>query len=123
MPADDPEQYLVKCPKCGCEDLYLRKDFPRLVALAIVIGAGLSFITLAGNPRTFAAGLWVLLGSALLLLIGYLVAGKYTVCYRCRAAFYDSPNNPNHHGHDPAIAEKYPPPLPATGISKDEDDS
>jgi len=106
------QQHLAKCPKCGCEDLYLRKDFPKIVGLAIAAGAGLSFLTLAGNPRTFAASLWVLLGSAFLLLIVFLTAGRYTTCYRCRAEFHDNPPNPNHHTFDPAIAQKYPPPLP-----------
>jgi hypothetical protein len=37
----------------------------------------------------------------------YLVVGKMTVCYRCRAEFRDAPINPDHEGFDLAVAEKY----------------
>lgn len=107
------EQILDKCPKCGCEDLFLRRDFPRLVGLAILVGAAISFLTLAGNPRTLVAGVWVLVGSALLILMVYLTAGRFTICYRCRAEFHDHSINRLHRGYDPAIAQKYPPPLPS----------
>lgn len=113
MKPSPPTHPLDRCPKCGCEDLFVRKDLPRLVALAILVGSVICFLTLAANPRTMIAGVWVLVGSAVLLLIVYLTAGRYTVCYRCRAEFHDQLPNPNRLRFDPLIAGKYPPPLPS----------
>jgi hypothetical protein len=107
------EQQLEKCPKCGCEELFVRRELPRLLVLAIVVGAVISFLTLCSNPATRVAGMWVLAGSALLVLIVYLTAGWYTVCYRCRAEFHDHAANRMHRSYDRIIARKYPPPLPA----------
>ncbi|MCC6423699.1 MAG: hypothetical protein IT447_09505 [Phycisphaerales bacterium] len=107
------EQQLDKCPKCSCGDLFVRRDFPRLLGLAIIVGAVISFLALASNPRTLAAGVWVLVGSAFLVLVVYLTAGWYTVCYRCRAEDHDHPANRIHHGFNRDIARKYPPPLPS----------
>ena len=79
----------------------------RELGLAIVATAGVAFLVLAANPRTFRWGLYVLLAATLLDAALYFVVGKVTVCYRCRAEFRDVPVNPEHEGFDLAIGEKY----------------
>lgn len=100
------EQYLIQCPKCGCKDLFVRKDFPQKLGLAIVAAAAAAFLALAAQPRTFWIGACVLAAAAIVDAVLYLVVGKVTVCYRCREEFR-GPANPKHEGFELAIGEKY----------------
>jgi hypothetical protein len=102
-----PSGAIDACPACGCSDLFIRKDFPQKVGLAIVIVAALSFLALAANPRTFYIGVWVLVAAAVVDAVVYLFVGKVTVCYRCRGEFRDVPLNPAHEAFELAVAEKY----------------
>jgi hypothetical protein len=102
-----PGQPLNSCPKCGCTDLFVRKDFPQKLGLAIVVVAALTFLALASRPRYFYLGALVLVVAAFVDAIIYLMVGKVTVCYRCRAEFRDVPINSEHEGFELAIAEKY----------------
>ena len=98
---------LKECPKCGCRDLFVRKDFPQKVGLAVVVAAGLVFVVLAARPRTFYLGVWVLVGAAVADAGLYFLVPRVTTCYRCRADFRGAPINPEHHGFELATAEKY----------------
>ena len=98
---------LESCPKCGCADLFVRKDFPQKLGLAIVVGASLTFLVLASRPRYFYVGALVLVVAVIVDAIIYLLVGKVTVCYRCRAEFRGAPINPAHEGFELAVAEKY----------------
>lgn len=103
----DPPQPLHACPACGCRDLFIRKDFPQRVGLAIVVVAAIAFLVLAANPRTFYIGVWVLVAAAAIDAALYFFVGKVTVCYRCRGEFRGAPLNPEHEGFELSIAEKY----------------
>lgn len=98
---------LSACPKCGCTDLFVRKDFPQKLGLAIVVVAAVTFLALASRPRYFYLGALVLVAAVVIDAAIYLFVGKVTVCYRCRAEFRNVPVNPEHEGFDLAIAEKY----------------
>jgi cell division protein FtsW (lipid II flippase) len=100
-------EVLTTCPKCGCRDLFLRKDFPQKLGLAIVIIAGVSFIILAAQPRWFYLGALVLVAAAVIDAGLYLLVPTITVCYRCRGEFRDVQRNPQHRGFELATAEKY----------------
>ena len=95
------------CPHCGCRDLFIRKDFPQKIGLAIVAGSALAFLILAIWPRTFVYGVWVLVGATIVDAALYAFVPKVTVCYRCRAEFRRVPLNPRHTGFQLAVAEKY----------------
>ncbi|HVT89884.1 MAG TPA: hypothetical protein VHD56_13605 [Tepidisphaeraceae bacterium] len=97
---------LETCPKCGCRDLFIRKNFPQRIGLAIVALAGSIFIVLAAWRQTFWIGAMVLLGAAIIDAVLYAFVPKITVCYRCRAEFH-GPINPVHHGFELAVGEKY----------------
>lgn len=103
-PADVP---LAACPACGCSDLFVRKDFPQKLGLLIVVAAGVGFLVLAFDRRTFYLGVLVLLLATLIDALLYWFVPKLTVCYRCRAEFRDVPINPAHEGFELAVAEKY----------------
>jgi hypothetical protein len=98
---------LEACPTCGCTDLFVRKDFPQKLGLAIVVFAAVTFLVLASRPRYFYLGALVLVAAVVLDAAIYLFVGRVTVCYRCRAEFRDVPLNPRHEGFELAIAEKY----------------
>jgi hypothetical protein len=95
------------CPACGCRDLFVRKDFPQKLGLAVVIGAGVLFLVLAARPATFFLGVWVLVASVLGDGVLFFFVPKITVCYRCRAEFRGRPLNPTHGPFELAVAEKY----------------
>src|SRR4051794_32368690 len=97
---EEPTSFLTTCPKCGCRDLFVRKDFPQKMGLAIVVIAGVSFLLLAAWPRTFYLGVMVLAASVGVDLVIYFLVGKVTVCYRCRAEFREVPLNPEHEGFE-----------------------
>ena len=98
---------LKSCPACGCRDLFIRKDFPQKVGLAVVVVAGMAFLILAARPATFYIGVWVLVVSVLVDGVLFFFVPKITVCYRCRAEFRGRPLNPRHGPFELAVAEKY----------------
>jgi hypothetical protein len=98
---------LTTCPRCGCHDLFVRKDFPQKLGLFIVLAAGVAFLFLVARPRTFAWGIGVLIAATAADALLYWFVPRLTVCYRCRAEFRDVPINPGHHGFDLAVGEKY----------------
>lgn len=102
--SDEP---LSVCPKCGCRDLFIRKDFPQKLGLSIVIVAAIAFLVLAASRQNFYLGAIVLISAAIIDAALYWFVPKITVCYRCRGEFRDRPLNPEHEGFELAIAEKY----------------
>jgi hypothetical protein len=98
---------LTTCPACGCRDLFVRKDFPQKLGLAVVILAGAGFLILAARPATFFIGVWVLAASVVADGVLFFFVPKVTVCYRCRAEFRGRPLNPAHGPFELAVAEKY----------------
>ena len=98
---------LTVCPACGCRDLFVRKDFPQKIGLAIVAAAAIAFLALAAKRETFYLGVWVLVIAAAIDAVLYALVPKVTVCYRCRAEFRDRPINPEHEGFELALGEKY----------------
>jgi hypothetical protein len=101
------QELLTACPNCGCTDLFIRKDFPQKLGLAIVIIAALTFLVLASRPRWFYLGAAVLVAAVVIDALAYLLVGRVTVCYRCRTEFRNIPVNPQHGGFELATAEKY----------------
>lgn len=100
------DQPLQTCPKCGCRDLFVRKDFPQRLGLTVVVVAAVSFLVLAAWRQLFWIGALVLLAAVIVDAVLYLWVPKITVCYRCRAEFR-GPLNPAHEGFDLSVGEKY----------------
>ena len=102
-----PAEAIKTCPKCGCRELFVRKDFPQKLGLGLVVAAGVTFLVLAASRGTFYLGVWVLLAAALIDGVLYVMVPKVTVCYRCRAEVRGIPLNPQHGPFELAVAEKY----------------
>lgn len=96
---------ITVCPMCDCREFFLRKDFPQVIGLTIVIVAGLLSIWFL---RENAAIAYAILATAAAIDAGlYFLFPKVTVCYRCRSEFRGIPLNSAHEGFDLATAEKY----------------
>lgn len=93
------------CAVCGCTEMFIRKDFPQRIGLLIVVVFGLAAIY---HFRTSVVMGWAILTAAGLLdLAIYLVVGRVTTCYACRAEYRKCRLNPAHDGFDLATSEKY----------------
>jgi hypothetical protein len=101
------EKPLEACPKCGCPDLFIRKDFPQRLGLGLVVVAGIAFVILAAWRASFYLGALILCAAAVIDAILFAIVPRITVCYRCRAEFRDVPVNPEHSGFELAVGEKY----------------
>ena len=99
--------FLTACPHCGCRDLFIRKDFPQRLGLAIVVVAGVAFLVLAASRQRFYLGVIVLIAAAAIDALLYWFVPRITVCYKCRSEFRDVPVNPEHEGFELAVGEKY----------------
>jgi len=107
MNADEPAKPLTNCPRCGCREFFVRKDFPQKLGMSIVVVAGVTFLVLAASRQLFYLGALVLLAAVGVDVVLYTLVPKMTVCYRCRTEFRGVPLNPEHGGYDLAVGEKY----------------
>ncbi len=94
-----------QCAICGCRELFIRKDFPQRLGVAIVIVFG----AVAIYCFTFSVlAAWAVLAGAVLLdLLIYFWLGRVTTCYACRAEYRKCALNLAHEGFDLATSEKY----------------
>ena len=94
-----------RCVACGGRELFVRKDFPQRLGLAVVIVFGLAAIYYF-NKSVLTS--WSILATAVLIdLVVYFLVGKCTTCYACRAEYRKCTLNPAHEGFDLATSEKY----------------
>jgi hypothetical protein len=99
---------LRSCCWCGTEDLYLQKDFPQGLGLAIVI-VGFAISTVFWYYEKPIPAYLVLLASALLDMALYTRVPDVTICYRCLGQYRGAGSNPGgrYQGFDLAIGERY----------------
>jgi hypothetical protein len=103
--ARDPAGRMTACPVCDCRELFLRKDFPPLIGLSIVVVAGMLSIWFLRQNTAIAYA--ILLAAAVIDAVLYVLFPRVTVCYRCRAEFRGVPVSDAHAGFDLATQEKY----------------
>ena len=94
-----------QCAVCQGRELFIRKDFPQRLGAAIVVVFGLA--ALYAFTFNVLVG-WSILAAAVVIdLLIYIVIGKVTTCYACRAEYRKGNLNPSHEGFDLATSEKY----------------
>ncbi|HEX5038065.1 MAG TPA: hypothetical protein VFX30_12980 [bacterium] len=96
--SENPEEMLDSCRSCGAKDLYLQKDFPRKIAIPIVIVAALLV------PWTYGASLIV---AAVIDFVIFRKTKWMSVCYKCRVEYRGFRNNPKHKEFDRHLDELY----------------
>ena len=97
---------LRRCPVCACRELYVRKDFPHLVGLAMVVATAAVALFMFASGRVLG-GMAVLGGVALTDMLLFPLTNRCLVCYRCRSEFRRVAIPRNHPGWDLATGEKY----------------
>jgi uncharacterized protein (DUF983 family) len=99
---------LRACPLCATEDLYIQKDFPQGLGLAIVAAAILASTVFWYLDRPIPA-LGILLLSALVDMVLYHRVGEVTICYRCLSQYRGNGSNPDRRflPFDLAVGERY----------------
>jgi hypothetical protein len=102
------EGSLRACAWCGTEDLYLQKDFPQGLGLAIVI-VGFAISTVFWYYEMPIPAYLVLLASALLDMVLYYKVPDVTICYRCLGQYRGAGAKPagRFGPFDLAIGERY----------------
>jgi hypothetical protein len=103
-PAADGQ--LAACAACGNPELYRKKDFPHRLGLALLAASCLAFLAANLIYRQWW-GWAILLGTALLDGVLYLVVGDAVVCYRCGAVHHALPVPPRQPPFELGTAERY----------------
>src|SRR5262245_53195604 len=94
---------LRACPICGTHDIYKKKDFPHWLGLTILTTACITFLLANAYRHQWLA--WVILiGSAVVDGLMYLLVGDVSVCYRCAAHFRRFAASAAHPPHDLGIS-------------------
>ncbi len=99
------DRTLQKCALCGGEEMFIRKNFPQIAGLIIVVVAGLISVLYLRTNTALAYG--VLAAAVLADVIIYCLVGMVTVCYRCHTEYWGVARNENHDWFDLATSEKY----------------
>jgi hypothetical protein len=102
----NPPDALSHCVICGNGELYKKKDFPHWLGMMILTVACLGSII----PYWLYHQWWtwiILIGSALIDGVLYLMVGDVIVCYRCQAHYRGVPASDAHKPFELGIAERY----------------
>jgi hypothetical protein len=99
---------LAQCAWCGTRDLYLQKDFPHGLGLAIVV-VGFLVSSAFWYYLMPLAAYGVLIATAALDLVLYYKVPDVTICYRCLCQYRGAGANPRGRfaPFDLAIGERY----------------
>jgi hypothetical protein len=94
------------CAVCGNHELYRKKDFPHWLGMSILVIACLASIVTYWLRRQWLT--WsILIGSAIIDGLLYLLVGDVTVCYRCQALHRELPDTVQQPPFELGIAERY----------------
>ena len=97
---------LDRCLLCPSTDLFLRKDFPQRLGVALVIFGFVASSIAWANYQVF----WtfaILFLTALVDLVLYVVMGESLTCYRCHAQYRGFANMEHYGGFDLETHERY----------------
>ncbi len=97
---------LVRCLVCSSAELFVRKDFPQVLGVAIVVLAAIvsSIFWFLRMPFWTYGTLFT---AALIDLILYIFVGNQLQCYRCQAQYRGVSELENHEPFDLETHEKY----------------
>jgi hypothetical protein len=97
---------VARCLVCPSHDLFLRKDFPQRLGVAIVVlgfvGSSIAWYYYL-TMWTFA----ILFATALIDVVLYLVVGNSLMCYRCHAEYRGFSGSDKHGYFELETHERY----------------
>lgn len=82
--------YLHHCLACPSKELFVRKDFPQRLGVAIVV-IGFALSSVCWGYHMVLASYAVLFATALIDVVLYLTMGDVLECYRCQAQYRGLP--------------------------------
>jgi hypothetical protein len=85
-PGDFDGDQLHACLICGCQELFLRKDFSQRAGVTIVI-IGFLLSTIAWGFHLRYVSYAILFATALIDVVLYFTVGNMLQCYRCQAEY------------------------------------
>jgi hypothetical protein len=97
---------LLRCLVCPSVELFVRKDFPQRVGLAIVV-VGLAASCVAWANRELVATFAILFGSALLDVLLFFLTPDCLSCYRCGSRYRGDGITAHFGGFDLETHEKH----------------
>jgi len=89
MPKESVES-MDRCFLCGCDELYVRKDFSQRLGLMIVIAAMVLSSIAWGFHRIYTT-YGILFVAALIDVVLYFTVGNLLQCYCCRTEYRGIP--------------------------------
>lgn len=104
--AIDDEGHLRRCPLCGCEEFFVRKDLPQVTAFVLVLITAAIAVALFAANNLLAALLVLVIVTVLDVLI-FFFAKRNLVCYRCRSEFAGVPIARNQQPWQAHLGERY----------------
>lgn len=90
---------IERCVLCGTADFYVESDFPARIGCLVMVGCAASFL--------WTENLWILIGSALVGTLLWVVLPKRTICYKCLAEYRGLPRHPAHQEYELTRAARY----------------
>jgi len=103
---EDAAPRLLRCLVCPSTELFVRKDFPQRLGLAIVV-IGLAASCVAWANRELVATFAILFGSALLDVLLFFLMPDCLSCYRCGARYRGEGLTSHFGGFDLETHEKH----------------
>jgi hypothetical protein len=100
------ENQLRRCLVCPSADLYVRKDFPQQLGVAIVTVGLLASCVSWGFHMTYLT-FGILFATALIDVVLYLFVGDALMCYRCNAVYRGFEAEDQHGAFDLEIHERH----------------
>lgn len=105
-PGSVTDKKLLHCLICPSTELFIRKDFPQVLGVAIVVlAAVVSSIFWYLHMTWWTYG--TLFSAAFIDLLLYLCVGNQLQCYRCQAQYRAVPGLDDHEAFDLETHEKY----------------
>ena len=99
-------QQVRRCLVCPSTDLYVRKDFPQRIGVALV-GVGIVGSSIAWYHTNLLWTFGILFATALVDVLLYALVGDALMCYRCDALYRGVEEIDAHGQFDLETHEKY----------------
>ena len=107
VPDDAVDETRIKrCLSCPSADLYLRKDFPQRVGVALV-AVGVVGSSIAWYHMHVLWTFGILFATALVDVVLYVLVGDALMCYRCQSEYRGVDGMESHDSFDLETHEKY----------------
>lgn len=97
---------LTRCLVCPSTELFVRKDFPQRLGLALV-GVGIVGSSIAWGYTLVYWTFGILFATALADVVLYMLVGDTVTCYRCHAEYRSLEQPEQHDVFDLEIHERY----------------